>query len=95
MVIEMKVIVPVKEYPSFIECQVYEKDIFGHLKFLYRETYNKELVNIEIYKKLLRIDNTLEYLEKQLELLNLINDEESIKIIQTAIDKLTRDEVIL
>lgn len=92
----MKVIVPIKEYPTFIECHVYEKDVLGDLTFLYREIYNKELVNTDTYKKLLRCENTLEYLERQLELLTLINgDPELIKIVQTTIDKLTRDEVIL
>lgn len=92
----MKVIVPIKDYPTFIECHVYNKDLFGELTFLYKEVYNKELVNVETYKKLFRCDSALEYLEHQLELLTLIDgDEELIKIVQTAIDKLTKDEVIL
>lgn len=92
----MKIKVPVKEYPTFIDCHVYNKDILGELTFLYREAYNKELVNIELYKKLLRLDHTLEYLTQQLELLTLINgNEELINMVEMTIDKLTKDEVIL
>ena len=91
----MRVIVPIKEYPRFIEYHVYDKDILGYSKFLYSGSYNKELVNMELYKKLIRHDNTLKYLENQLELLNIMQgDEELINIVQTTIDKLTNDEVI-
>lgn len=92
----MKVIVPIKEHPTFIECHIYDKDMLGESTFLYREIYNKELMNMDTYKKLLRCDQTLEYLERQLELLTLIDgDKELIKIVQTTIDKLTKDVVIL
>lgn len=92
----MKVIVPIKEYPLFIEYHVYEKDILGHMKFLYREIYNKDLVTMDIYKKLLRHDRTLEYLEQQLELLMLLNeDEKLINAIQVIIEKLTKDETVI
>lgn len=70
--------------------------MLGEITFLYRQTYNKELVNIDVYKKLLRYDETIEYLERQLEILTSINgDEQLIKLVQTTLDKLTKDEVIL
>ena len=91
----MKVIVPIKEYPLFIEYYVYNKDNSGQMTFLYREIYNKELVNMEIYKKLLRHDRTMEYLEHQLELLTLIDgDKQLINAIQVIMDKLTKDEEV-
>ena len=91
----MKIIVPRKEYATFIECDVYNKNLLGEPIFLYNTTYKKDVVNLETYKKLLRYDNTIEYLEHQLELLKLINgDKELINVIENTLNKLTRDEVI-
>jgi len=91
----MKIIVPVKEYAKFIKCNVYNKDVFGELKFLYNETYNKEMINIETLKKLLRYDNTLKYIDNKLDVLTTLNaDKELIKVLKDVRDKLTRDEVV-
>jgi len=74
---------------------VYNKDVFGELKFLYNETYNKEMINIETLKKLLRYDNTLKYIDNKLDVLTTLNaDKELIKVLKDVRDKLTRDEVV-
>lgn len=91
----MKIIIPVNEYATFIECDIYEKNLFGESKFLYRETYPKEMINTDKFMKLQRYENTLEYLENKLEVLTLLKaDSELINLVQNTIDKLTRDEVI-
>jgi hypothetical protein len=91
----MKIIIPKKEYATFIECDIYEKDLFGESKFLYREMFPKEIINTEKFMKLHRYEKTVEYLTNKLEILTLINaDKEIIDMVETIIDKLTRDEVI-
>ncbi len=91
----MKIIVPVKEYATFIECDIYEKNLFGESKFLYRETFAKEIINTDKFMKLRRYENTVEFLQNKLEVLTLLKaDSELIRLVEDTIDKLTRDEVI-
>lgn len=91
----MKVVVPTKEYPAFIECDVYDKNFLGESRFLYRDTIPKKPIDIETFKKLQRYEKTLEFLENKLEFLTFIHaDGEIIKLVENTIDKLTRDEVI-
>lgn len=91
----MKIIVPVKEQATFIECDIYQKELFGEPKFLYHETFPKKPIDVATFKKLLRYDNTLRYLEDKLEMLISTNgDEKLTDIVRDTINKLTRDEVI-
>lgn len=85
----MKQLVPIKEYPTFIECEVWDVDLFGERTFLYKEVYNKELVNTEKLNKLLNYDSTVEYLEHQIELLTLVDDKQLLNLAQTIYEKLT------
>ena len=91
----MKIIVPKKEWATFIECDVYEKNLFGESKFLYSETFPKEIINTEKFMKLHRYENTVEFLENKLEVLTLLKaDDELIRLVEEIINRLTRDEVI-
>ena len=90
-----KIIVPIKEYPTWIDCHVFKKESTGEYSFLYREPYQKDYINIETLKKLLRYDRTVERLEKYMNVLELLElPEETKRFITTIYEDLTKDDVI-
>lgn len=90
-----KIIVPMKEYPTWIDCYVYRKEPTGEYVFLYREPYQKDLVNIEILNKLIKYDRVMDYLEKHMNVLDLLElPEQTKKFIKNIYEQLTKDEVV-
>lgn len=88
-----KIIIPIKEYPTWIDCYVFRKEPTGELTFLYREPYQKELVNTETLKKLIKYDRTLEELQKYVDVLDFLELPEQTKtFINKIYEKLTKDD---
>ena len=90
-----KIIIPVKEYPAWIECAVFKKEVDGTLVFLYREPYQKQYINIELLNKLLRMDRAVDYIEKYINVLDMLElSEDTKKIIRNIYKMLTENETV-